>query len=365
MGELRRDKGTGSRAFLMADGRYIAFVTLPSGKRKAVYGRTAKACEAKRDDLVRQVMAGVDPSALPLDVFLERYLARRLNLGPDSVERYGLLLKQIRKSDARDDRGKRIADKPIVRLSTDDIEALYADRQRAGMAPKTIGLLHTFLHGALEQATVRGKIIRNPANGAERPTIHRTVPTVLDGEMLRRLMDRAEGHRLEAYVAIIATTGIRPGELLALTWTAVDWQRGVLVIADPEKGGVPRSIPLVPRAVRALRSQRVRVAEMRLLRAGAWNDEDRVFPGTWGGTMDPSAAARRMGEMGQELGVKVNPRILRHSVATELLRRGVPMKVVQELLGHRSMKQTSDVYSHVSPSMMASAMAAMSQAVGE
>lgn len=362
----RRDKGTGGRPQRRTDGRFTAQWTDLAGRRRYVYGRTERECERKRDDAIRLAHAGVEPSGLTLAAYLERYLARRLNLDERSRERYGRLLRlHVRGSDARDDRGRRIADKAIARLTTDDIEALYLERS-AHLAPKTVGLLHTFLHTALAQATARGKIVRNPADGAERPQIRRTPPPVLDGSQLRALMDAAEGSESEAFVAVLATTGLRHGEILDLRWSAVDWERGCLVLANPEKGGVPRSIPVPPRTIRSLRTHRARVAEVRLRRAGAWQDEDRVFPGTWGEAADRSSSGDRLAEVAKSAGLgHVTVRQLRHSVATELLRQGVPMKVVQELLGHRSMRQTSDTYSHVSESMMASAMAAMARVVGE
>jgi integrase len=366
VGEIRRDKGTGGKPIRRSDGRFTAQWTDLAGRRRYVYGRTEKECERKRDDAIRLANAGVEPSVLTLAAYLERYLARRMNLDEESRERYERLLRlHVRKSEAIDDRGRRIADKAIARLTTDDVEALYLERS-VHLAPKTIGLLHTFLHTALAQAATRGKIVRNPADGAERPSIHRTTPAVLDGAGLRALMDAAEGNESEAFVAVVATTGLRHGEILDLRWAAVDWERGCLVLANPEKGGVPRSIPVPPRTIRSLRTQKARVAEIRLRRAGAWQDEDRVFPGTWGEAADRSSSGDRLADVAKSAGLgHVTVRQLRHSVATELLRQGIPMKVVQEVLGHRSMRQTSDTYSHVSESLMASAMAAMARVVGE
>lgn len=358
----RRDKGTGSTPKQRADGRWQSYVTMPSGRRRYVYARTEKACGRRRDDLAAQALAGVDPSAVPFAVYLDRYLARRLGLDPASVRKYATYVCHVRRAEAKDERGHRIADKPIARLTTDDVETLYAGF-RSSLAPKTIEGLHGFLHGALAQAVARGRILRNPSTGAERPKVPRTTPKVLDGDALRALMDAAEGTRLEAYVAILATTGLRPGEVVVLRWDDVDWERGCLVLASPEKDGVPRSVPLAPRTIRALRSQKARCAEMRLRSGGAWDDDGHVFPGRFGGHMEQSQATKDIRAIAG--GVYATPRLLRHSVATELLRRGVPMKVVQELLGHRSMKQTADTYSHVSESMMAAAMAAMSAAVGE
>jgi integrase len=94
---------------------------------------------------------------------------------------------------------------------------------------------------------------------------------------------------------------------------------------------VPRSIPVPPRTIRSLRTQKARVAEIRLHRAGAWQDEDRVFPGTWGEAADRSSSGDRLADVAKSAGLgHATVRQLRHSVATELLRQGIPMKVVQD-----------------------------------
>lgn len=380
VGELRRDKGSGMEPRLRADGRWESRYVAADGRRRTVYVRdtcsgphprracaAAKTCAKLRDEGIAAAAAGIDPSLMPFADYLDSYLERRMNLQPASRERYQRLVRlHVRGSTARDERQVLIATKPVIRIRPDDIESLYLDRQAAGLAPKGIELLHTLIHGALARALERGRVLRNAASGAERPAVRRAAPNVLDGGELRRLMDAAVGHRLEAFVAVLATTGLRHGELLELTWSAVDLDRGQIVLANPEKGGVPRTLLLAPRVTRTLRAQKARIAETRLGRAGAWIDRDLVFPGTWGDRADRSTIGDQVHAIAAGAGLPpVTPRALRHAVATELLRRGVPMKVVQELLGHRTYKQTADTYAHVSETMQRMVVDAMTAAVGE
>jgi site-specific recombinase XerD len=91
-----------------------------------------------------------------------------------------------------------------------------------------------------------------------------------------------------------------------------------------------------------------------------------VFPATWGTVLDPTQVRMELAAIAKAAGLPaITPRTLRHAVATALLANGVPMKVVQELLGHRTYRQTADTYAHVSETMQRQAVDAITKAVGE
>ena len=373
VGELRRDKGTGTAPrWLAASNRWQARYTAADGRQRSVYSPIpgsagAKACAKLRDEAIAAAAAGVDPSLTPLADYLERWLARRRDLLPASRERYARLVRlHVRGSTARDARGRAIATKPLIRLTTDDVEDLYLAAEAKGMAPKGIELLHTMLHAALEQAAGRGKVLRNAAAGAVRAKVRRAVPEVYDDGQLRQLLDAAEGTPIAGLVALLATTSLRHGELLELRWSDLELDRARVVIATPEKEGRPRTIPLTPRAARLLRAHRARQNEARLARAGAWEESDRVFPDRLGARGSMAWNREQLHALTARHGLPpATPRNLRHAVITSLLRNGVHMKVAQELAGHASMKQTSDTYSHVDEGMLAVAVDVLSRVVGE
>ena len=372
VGELRRERGTGGTPRWLDDSnRWQARYTTPDGRRKAVYStipgpKGERACAKKRDDVLEALAAGSDPTMQPLADYLAWWLARRTDLAPESKRRYERLLPHVVQAQSKDPKGKRIAAKPLMRISTDDIEDLYAEIGR-GMAPKGIELLHTSLvRPALQQALLRGKVVRNAADGASRPKVRHVTPDVYDDAQLRRLLDVAEGHPLEGLIALLGTTSLRHGELLDLRWHDIDLEHGRIVLANPEKGGHARTIPMTRRAVRMLRAHRARQLEQRLSRAGAWEDRDLVFPNHWGAKGDASwnRAQLRTLTAANDL-PPVTPRNLRHAVITSLVRNNVPMKIAQELAGHQTMKQTADTYAHVDPGMLAVARDALERVVGE
>jgi integrase len=188
----------------------------------------------------------------------------------------------------------------------------------------------------------------------------------LDAEQSRRLLAAAEGDRLEALYVVALTTGMRLGELLALSWNNVDLDGaalsvrgtlyrsgGTLNIAEPKTAGSRRHVSLGGIAVDALRRHRVNQTAERLLRGPAWEDNDLVFANEVGKPIEPSNLRRRSFE---PLLVKAKlPRIrfhdLRHSAATLLLSQGTHPKIVSERLGHSRVSITLDLYSHVTPTM--------------
>lgn len=113
VGELRRDKGTGSEPRWLAESkRWQARYVTPDGKRRSVYCSAPgpagkKACARLRDEQIAAAAAGVDPSLQPLGEYLARYLARRTNLTDATRKRYGTLIRlHVEGSTATDQRGK-------------------------------------------------------------------------------------------------------------------------------------------------------------------------------------------------------------------------------------------------------------------
>ena len=104
---------------------------------------------------------------------------------------------------------------------------------------------------------------------------------------------------------------IREGELLSLAWSDLDVDGGRLVLAEPEKGGIPRTLLLPERAVRALRVHRARQAEERLASGGAYEETGLVFAGLDGNRLDP--------------------RRVREAFARVLTAAGLPQKRVHDL----------------------------------
>jgi integrase len=122
---------------------------------------------------------------------------------------------------------------------------------------------------------------------------------------------------------------------------------------SPTKNSSRRTIKLTATAVEALRSHRARQAEERLKIGSLYRDQDLIFASTIGTPLEASNVMNRSFKpLLKRAGLpEIRFHDLRHTAATLLLSRGVHPKLVQELLGHATITQTMDTYSHVLPGM--------------
>ena len=157
------------------------------------------------------------------------------------------------------------------------------------------------------------------------------------------------GARDKALIEVLFSTGMRIHEALALTKDEM-----IILAGEPAtsefpiigKGGWQRVIFFSPRAKKAIRQYLAMIEEAE---AKDLIPEDLLFPITI------RCAQIMVGKRAKEAGIdkKVTPHIFRHSLATDLLRKGVDIRFVSEFLGHRSINNTM-IYTHVvSPQLQA------------
>jgi integrase len=270
----------------------------------------------------------------------------------------------------------RLGKKKLKALKLEDAEGLYRSMAASGLSPATVRYVHAVLRRALKQAFVRGLVPRNVAEGASLPLADRKeMEAFFTPEEVRRFLQAAKHDRLEALYVLAITCGLRQGELLGLRWDDVDLEASRLtvrrqvqrsrdgsgMISVPTKNKKSRTIRLGRVAIEALKAHRDTQAEAVASAKGLWRDPDLVFATTIGTPLDPSnLVGRSFKPLLRRAGLpSIRFHDLRHACATLLFSEGVPIKVVQEVLGHSSVSVTMDVYSHVLPDMQEKAAAAM------
>jgi integrase len=179
------------------------------------------------------------------------------------------------------------------------------------------------------------------------------------------LLTAASGDRLEALYVVAVHTRLRQGELLGLKWRDLDLEAGKLTVQrslafdgalnPPKRKNSRRTVKLTRTATEALKSHRARQNEERLKAGSRWKDSGLVFPNGAGKPMDASNLYQRdwknLLERAELVGHGFTFHTLRHTFATTLLRQNVNPKIVQHQLGHATISQTMDIYSHVMPDM--------------
>lgn len=257
----------------------------------------------------------------------------------------------------------------IGKVLLDRVDAAYIDQLKAtwDCAPRTkntrIGVILRMLALAVEW----GFLVRVPK--VKPVKVPKETPRFLSEPEAAALIEKAPVNWV-SMVIVGLRTGMRIGELRGLQWGDIDFDRRLVHVrrTDPgrpdmdsnaPKGNRPRVIPLTPDAIQALLAQRGRVARHA--------PRDWVFPGaeSWRAernrvrTRSEGNCAEMMGRMAKaaKLGDEVTWHTLRHTFASWLVMRGVPMRAVQDLLGHASMKMT-EIYAHLAPGFVDGRMVA-------
>lgn len=256
-----------------------------------------------------------------------------------------------------------------------EIAAGNAGRARP-IGPATIRRVHATIRSALSSAKRQGLVSTNVASNVELPRVSRPKPRPWEPAELGRFLDSAQTDRLGVLYEVIALTGLRRGEALALSWDDVDLDRArltvrrqlvdvggrVLVGSPKTASGEDRLIDLDARTVGTLLAHRLRQDAERAAWGAAWRDapevpdytgqpvalRNLVFCNEDGSPVRPEVATRRFGQLTAAAGVRgVRLHDLRHGQASLMLAAGVPLAVVSKRLGHSSMAFTGDTYSHL------------------
>lgn len=357
----RRGHGEGS-IYQRKDGRWVASITLEHRKRKYFYGETRREVQEKLKTALHEQQRGTlatGPQQL-LKTYLEQWLEQ---VYKPSVK---LLSYQQYRSVVRKHLIPVLGHIPLQKLTAEKIQALYTRRLNEGLAPRTIVLIHAVLHRALENAVKWGLVPRNVANLVTPPRVERYEAQTLTAEQVVKLLETAQESHIESLLIMAVTTGMRRGELLALHWDDVDFEKGVVYVrrtvnringygmreTEPKTKSSRRRIVLPGIALEALKEHRLHQDQMRAKVGGKWREQRIVFSNRYGGFLLPERVGRLFHKLLIDAGLPdMRFHDLRHSAATILLVAGVHPKVVQERLGHSTVAMTMDIYSHVLPSM--------------
>jgi integrase len=357
----RQRHGDGS-VFQRKDGRYVVQIVLENGRKKQYYFKQEKEALAARRKLLYEKERGMLATGpqQTLKVYLDRWVEEvyKPTVKPLSYQQYRSLIKNHLVPG--------LGNVSLQKLTPEKIQALYTQKLAEGYAPKTVALIHTVLHRALENAVRWNLVSRNVAKLVTLPHVERHESRTLTVEQARRLLEVARGSYIETLLLLAVTTGMRRGELLALRWEDVDFENGVVSIrrtmnritgygpveTEPKTKSSRRMIVLPGRVLKALKVHREQQNQERIKAGSEWHEQGLVFCNRYGGFMIP----QYVGKVFHKLLAKASlPDMrfhdLRHSMATVLLAAGVHPKIVQERLGHSTIAMTMDIYSHVLPSM--------------
>jgi len=290
-----------------------------------------------------------------LGEYLDRWLEiTRRRVRPSTIENYELNVARITPY---------LGDLPLTRLNPPKIQDAYDRLSDSGLSKHSVLQVHRTLHRSLQHAFNWGLIPRNPATATMPPRPEKRQTTALELGELQGLFAAARGHRMFPFWVLMGTTGLRFGEALGLRWRDVHLEerrvvvrqqlgrrkgRG-LVFGPLKTAGSRRTVLLTDVAVAALQAHRHKqLGDSETV--ADWCESGLVFTNGRGGPLEPSVPGSNLKRIMRAAALpRIRVHDLRHTTVTVLLVAGVHPKVVQDLLGHRTIVVTMDTYSHVMP----------------
>lgn len=228
-----------------------------------------------------------------------------------------------------------------------------------GLSKSTVRTMHVVLSSALDHAVRMEMIGENPCQSVDAPSLETGDADYLHPDDIPRYLKAAEESRYYPVLFTALYTGMRQSELLGLLWPDVSdthihvrrqlTRRGK---GTPKTLSSSREIAISPRTWDVLCEWKEQQEAEREKYAKVYEDTALVFTTARGTPYSHRNTLRAHHQTLKRAGMeKVGFHALRHTHATKLLLSGVLPKVVQERLGHGSIQQTIDTYSHVIPSM--------------
>ena len=271
--------------------------------------------------------------------------------------------------------------KPITLkdLEARHIQQFYSEKLKT-VKPNSVIHYHAVIHQALKYAMKTDLVAQNVAMKVDRPKKNDFQPVFLDAAELQRLFDVVKGTKLELPVLVAAFYGLRRGEVLGLKWDAIDFERGTLTIkrtvTSVNVGGKTqiieqesaktkssmRTLPLVGRFKEYFAEVKAAQELNKQVCGNCYNYEydGFVFVDELGERMRPDYLTSQFPAFIQRHGMKkMRFHDLRHSCASLLLANGVPLKQIQDWLGHSDFSTTANIYAHLDYSSKLSSAQAM------
>lgn len=241
-------------------------------------------------------------------------------------------------------------------------DVFTVDRTKSALSPKMINNIHRCIHSVLRLAETEMIIKYNPADKVDPPKVPRKTPNYFQPEQIIEILDALETEPImwRVFVTIMIVTGARRGEVAALRWEKIDFDKNTVMINSalsyhpvtgiqegPTKTGNTRFITLPSETMALLRKYRLWQMERRLSFGDKWKDMGYLFTQYYGGVMNPTSVNEWLSDFAKRHDLPhINPHAFRHSAASIMISSGCDIISVANVLGHANPKVTLETYSH-------------------
>jgi integrase len=337
-------------------------------KRRTVQAVDDAAAEVELAKFITEIEGGMyfEPSKLTFKTFVDRWLDDYANnpsvYTPRSLYRNQEMLETRILPEFGEMQITKI--KPLHIVSFESKlrkDGARKDKKKGGLAESTIAKYHWLLSAIFKTAEQWGVIEKNPVEKVTPPKVKKSKPPKYEEKEVAAMLAALEKEPLKyrVIVHLAFASGMRRGELMALTWEDIDFKSNTLDISKAlqyvPKEGVSESDPKTEESIRIvtlpqatidlLKQYRVEQVKQRLKVGDLWKGSDRIFT-TWdGGGMFPDTPTQWFPKFLKRHSLPhLNFHGLRHLNATFLIAQGVNIKTVSSRLGHAEVKTTLDIY---------------------
>ena len=359
----------------LKNGRYYAVLNYRNagGQRKTKWislGLPEKGNKRKAEAELARLRAEFEPPKevgdLSSDMLFADYLLEWLEIakGRLAVATYSSYAAMIKKPIGPYFRQRNLT---LRELEARHLQMFYSEMLRK-VKPNTVIHYHAIIHSVLKYAVKTDMLVQNVADKVDRPKKNSFQPVFLSEEEMQKLFEAFRGTKLELPVLVAAFYGFRRGEVLGLKWDAIDFERGTIsvirtvttITVDGKQTEIEQQSAKTKSSLRTLpligsfREYFLQVKEAQELNkqvcGNCYNHEydGFVFVDELGERMRANYLTSAFPKFLEDHGLRrMRFHDLRHSCASLLLANGVPLKYIQEWLGHSDFTTTANIYAHL------------------
>ena len=359
----------------LKNGRYYAVLNYRNagGQRKTKWislGLPEKGNKRKAEAELARLRAEFEPPKevgdLSSDMLFTDYLLEWLEIakGRLAVATYSSYAAMIKKPVGPYFRQRNLT---LRELEARHLQMFYSEMLRK-VKPNTVIHYHAIIHSALKYAVKTDMLVQNVADKVDRPKKNSFQPVFLSAEEMQKMFEALRGTKLELPVLVAAFYGFRRGEVLGLKWDAIDFERGTIsvirtvttITLDGKQTEIEQQSAKTKSSLRTLpligsfREYFMQVKEAQELNkqvcGNCYNYEydGFVFVDELGERMRANYLTSAFPKFLEDHGLRrMRFHDLRHSCASLLLANGVPLKHIQEWLGHSDFTTTANIYAHL------------------
>lgn len=345
---MKERNGRGSIVYEPDRKKYHAYFTTPAKRRVTRrFDRPEEAAEwLSSQHTAATSGCYTEPNRLTLGEWLVQWLTE-YKKSSVSVRTYDRYLELAEHFDA-------LANTPLQKLTPHAVQSLYIELLKS-LSPTTIERIHRVGHAAVQRANLLGLVASNVFDAVERPRAKNVkeieIFTMDELAVIHKAAKEFANGRYLPLINLAIVSGARRGELLALRVKDLGEHeiRICRNLQETARGGIIINPPKTKAGNRRLSIPPSVMAELRLLSQGKPPDE-LIFSTSKGTPLSPRNLERAWSRIIETAGIPYrNFHVLRHTNATDLLAKGIPIVEVARRLGHSRISHTLELYGHAIP----------------